>query len=44
MPYRLTDFDWWLSETLNKDCMNFDDKEIKNITSNILKHIKKTTK
>lgn len=44
MPYRLTDFDWWLSETLNKDCMNFDDKEIKNMTCNILKHIKKTTK
>lgn len=44
MPYRLTDFDWWLSETLNKDVMNFDDKKIKEITSNILKHIKKTTK
>lgn len=44
MPYRLTDFDWWLSETLNKDIMTFDDKKIKEFTSNILKHIKKTTK
>lgn len=44
MPYRLTEFDWWLSETLNKDIMNFDDKKIKEISTNIVKHIKKTTK
>lgn len=44
MPYRLTDFDWWMSETLNNEIMNFNDKKIKEITTNILKHIKKTTK
>lgn len=44
MPYRVAEFDWWLSETINNDIMVFDDKKIKQICSDILKHIKKTCK
>jgi ADP-heptose:LPS heptosyltransferase len=44
MPYRLTDHDWWISETLNENIMEFDDKRIKDLCNNVLKHLRKTTK
>ena len=44
MPYRLGDFDWWLSEVLNDDVFDISDSDLKLLGKNILKHIVKTTK
>jgi hypothetical protein len=43
MPYRFNEFDWWVSQTLNDDIMDFSDKKTKKFCKKIIKHIKKTT-
>lgn len=42
MPYRISEFDWWVSQVLNDDIMQFSDKKIKKICNKIIKHIHKT--
>lgn len=44
MPYRITEFDWWLSELQNDSVLDFNKKEIDDMVKNILSHIQKTTK
>lgn len=44
MPYRVGDFDFWHNGIINDNILNFSDKEIKSLSLNIVKHIKKTTK
>lgn len=43
MPYRISEYDWWVSQTLNDDIMDFSDKKTKKFCKKIIKHIKKTT-
>lgn len=43
MPYRFNEFDWWVSQTLNDNIMDFSDKKTKKFCKKIIKHIKKTT-
>ena len=40
MPYRLADFDWYLSELENHDIMKFNSKQLSDMGKSILKHIK----
>lgn len=42
MPYRIAEFDWYLSEIENDKVLDFSDTEIKQICNDIVKNIKKT--
>lgn len=44
MPYRLAEFDWWLSELANDSVLDFTEKDLKILGKNILKHINMSTK
>jgi len=44
MPYRITDFDFWLSEVQNANILNFDSKKIKDCVNNIKAHLRKHIK
>lgn len=44
MPYRIADFDFWHHGIINDGILNFSDKEIKNICTDVIKHIKKSIK
>lgn len=44
MPYRIAEFDYWLSELSNSNILNFTDKDLHILGKNILKHINKSTK
>lgn len=44
MPYRVAEFDWWLSEIYNDKIMDFTDQEMKLMAKDIVRHIKKTSK
>ena len=41
MPYRVAEFDWWLSEIYNDKVMDFTEQDIKLICKDIIRHIKK---
>lgn len=44
MPYRVAEFDWWLSEIYNDKIMDFTDQEMKLMAKDIVRHIKKSSK
>lgn len=44
MPYRIAEFDYWLSELNNADLLDFDDKQLHMLGKNIVKHINKVVK
>jgi ADP-heptose:LPS heptosyltransferase len=43
MPIRLADFDAWLTEANNTECMDYNQQEIDEICTEIVKHIKDKT-
>lgn len=44
MPYRISDFDFWLGEIQNANILNFDNKKMKDCIANIKKHLRKALK
>lgn len=44
MPYRIAEFDYWLSELNNTNILNFTDKELHILGKNIVKHINRTVR
>jgi hypothetical protein len=40
MPYRLAEFDMYISETCNHDLMDFTKEEIDTICENLIQHIR----